>query len=338
LHAHPAPWLNEVSRTLLIPVLSITDAKLRRIGVPTEPATNNPVQLGAVFPTNEIGNDPVAIRDWAQAAESLGFATIITYDHVVGAVHEGREPSLTGPYTEHDAFHEPFVLFGFLAASTTTIQLQTGVLISPQRQTALIAKQATEVDLLSGGRLVLGLGTGWNYVEYEALGQEYSQRGRYLDEQVVVLRQLFREPVIDYTGNFHRIDRAGLLPLPVREIPIWFGGSSERALRRAARNGDGFLLAGAGRRTRELWEQLRGMLVEEQRSVDGFPVTAITDYALGPDAWVEERDTWEAVGAMQLAVSTMDTNARWRGGAMNGFTSPAEHIAALELYAATMGA
>ena len=296
------------------------------------------MQLGAVFPTNEIGNDPMAIRDWAQAAEALGFSTIITYDHVLGAVREGREPPLTGPYSEQDAFHEPFVLFGFLAASTTTIQLQTGVLIAPQRQTALIAKQATEVDLLSGGRLVLGLGTGWNYVEYEALGQEYSQRGRYLDEQVVVLRKLFREPVIDYTGNFHRIDRAGLKPLPGRDIPIWFGGASATALRRAARCGDGILLTGAGRRTRELWEQLQGFLVEEQRSVDGFNVTAITDYAFGPDAWVEQRDAWEAAGATQLAVSTMNTDARRRGGAMTGFTSPAEHIAALGRYAAALGA
>ncbi|HEY5873926.1 MAG TPA: TIGR03619 family F420-dependent LLM class oxidoreductase, partial [Ilumatobacteraceae bacterium] len=229
------------------------------------------MQLGAVFPTNEIGNDPVAIRDWAQAAEALGFSTIITYDHVLGAVREGREPPLTGPYDEHDAFHEPFVLFGYLAATTTTIQLQTGVLIAPQRQTALIAKQATEVDILSGGRLVLGLGTGWNYVEYEALGGEYTQRGRYLDEQVVVLRKLFREPVIDYTGNFHRIDRAGLEPRPGRDIPIWFGGASAAALRRAARCGDGILLTGAGPRIRDLWEQLQGFLVAEQRSVDGFP-------------------------------------------------------------------
>ena len=140
------------------------------------------------------------------------------------------------------------MLFGYLAAMTTTIELETGVLILPQRQTALVAKQAAEVDLLSGGRLVLGLGTGWNYVEYEALGQEYSQRGRYLDEQVVVLRQLCREPVIDYTGTFHRIDRAGLQPLPGRDIPIWFGGASAAALRRAARCGDGILLTGAGPR------------------------------------------------------------------------------------------
>ncbi|MGD9705504.1 MAG: LLM class F420-dependent oxidoreductase [Acidimicrobiia bacterium] len=294
--------------------------------------------LGAIFPTNEIGNDPIAIRDWAQAAEALGFSSIITYDHVVGAVHEGREPPLSGPYTERDAFHEPFVLFGFLAASTSTIQLQTGVLIAPQRQTALIAKQAAEVDVLSGGRLVLGLGTGWNYVEYETLGLSYAQRGRYLDEQVDVLRKLFREPVVDYSGSFHRIDRAGLLPLPVRDIPIWFGGGSDAALRRAARLGDGFVFAGAGRRVRAQWEQLQGFLSEQQRSVEGFPVTAVIDYALGPDVWIEQRDAWTAVGGTELAVSTMDTNARWRGGSMNGFTSPAEHVAALERYAAALSA
>ena len=138
------------------------------------------MQIGAIFPTPEIGNDPIVIRDWAQAAEQLGYSHVVLYDHVLGAPHSGREPKLAGPYTEKDAFHEPFVLLGFLAGVTTRLGLTTGVLILPQRQTALVAKQAAELDLLSGGRFRLGVGTGWNHVEYTALGEEYADRGKRL--------------------------------------------------------------------------------------------------------------------------------------------------------------
>jgi probable F420-dependent oxidoreductase len=191
------------------------------------------MKLGAVFPTNEIGNDPAAIRDWVQAAEDLGYDQVIAYDHVVGAVHADRQPPLWGPYTEADPFHEPFVLFGFMAAVTTKVELVTGIIIAPQRQTVLLAKQAVQVDVLSGGRMVLGLGTGWNPVEYESLGIPFETRGRRLSEQIEVMRRLFREPVVDLTTAEHRVDRAGLLPMPVRDIPIWLGGGSDVSLKRA---------------------------------------------------------------------------------------------------------
>jgi probable F420-dependent oxidoreductase len=293
------------------------------------------MELGAVFPTNEIGNDPIAIRDWAQAAEALGFTTIITYDHVLGAPHD-REPKLLGPYTQDDPFHEPFVLFGFFAACTSRILLQIGVLIAPQRQTALVAKQAAEVDVLSGGRIVLGLGTGWNYVEYDALGMPFASRGKYLDEQTVVLRRLFTEPVVDFSGSFHRIDRAGILPLPTRQIPLWIGGSSPPSLRRAARLGDGYIFGSAGPRIHGLMAQLHEQLVAEGRDPASFPATAIVDHAIGPDGWRAERDAFAAAGGTQLALQTMDIIARWRGGTPNGFTTPAQHIGALERYAAAM--
>src|SRR3954454_23542099 len=173
------------------------------------------MDFGVVFPTTQLGTDPAAIKDFAQTAEGLGFHRLLTYDHVLGAVHQDRDRPLAGPYTENDPFHEPLVLLGFLAACTTTIELEVAVLGLPQRQTALVAKQAAEVDVLSGGRLVLAVGTGWNYVEYECLAARVGGGGTRRDERVEVLGRLWREPVVDFTGEFHRIDRAGIAPRPV---------------------------------------------------------------------------------------------------------------------------
>src|SRR5580765_333967 len=183
------------------------------------------MRFGAVFPTTEIGNDPGAIRDYAQTAEALGCARLTTYDHVLGAEHRDRQPPLRGPYTEQDPFHEPFVLLAYLAALTSTVELATGVLVLPQRQTALVAQQAAELDRLSGGRLVLGVATGWNHVEYTALGMTFPDRARRFDEQIGVLRMLWEQDLVDFTGTYHRIDRAALVPRPSRPIPLWMGGS-----------------------------------------------------------------------------------------------------------------
>ena len=183
------------------------------------------MNIGAVFPHLEIGDDPIVVRDWAQAVEDIGYSHILAYDHVIGAVHANREPKLLGPYTQASAFHEPFVLFGYFAAITQRVELATGILILPQRQTVLVAKQAAEIDLLSGGRLRLGVGTGWNYVEYDSLNEDFANRGIRQEEQIELLRALWTQPVIDYKGDYHRIERAGLKPLPARQIPIWFGRS-----------------------------------------------------------------------------------------------------------------
>ena len=263
------------------------------------------VQLTAVFPTTEIGSDPGAIRAWAQAVESLGFTRIMAYDHVLGAVHDDREPKLWGPYTERDAFHEPMVLFGFLAAVTTDVELMTGVLVLPQRQVALAAKQAIEIDLLSGGRLVLGVGTGWNHVEYEALGTDYRTRARRLDEQVEVLQRLWTEPVVDHTGRWHRIDRAGLEPRSPRPLPLWFGGSAEPALRRAVRWGQGFSFGTTGQRILDARATLVAMLTEAGRDPARFPTEAILHAGKGPDAIAADAAAWAAAGGSHLAVSTM---------------------------------
>src|SRR3954470_23014129 len=170
------------------------------------------MQIGVVYPQIELGGDPAAVRRIGRAVEDLGFDHLLAYDHVLGAVHVDRTPPLTGPYTEHDPFHDPFVMFAYLAGITERIGFATGILILPQRQTALVARQAADVDLLSGGRLRLGVGVGWNYVEYEALGYNFRGRGRRQEEQIDVLRRLFTDPVVDFTGDFHRIDRVSLNP------------------------------------------------------------------------------------------------------------------------------
>src|SRR3954469_13238983 len=204
------------------------------------------MQIGAVYPQNELRGDPSAVRRIGTVVEALGFDHLMAYDHVLGAVHAHRSPALPGPYTERDPFHDPFVMFAYLAAITERIGFATGILILPQRQTALVARQAADVDLLSGGRLRLGVGVGWSHVEYEALGQGFRTRGARQEEQIELLRRLFTEPVVDFTGRFDRIDRAALVPKPTRPIPLWLGGSTDKAFNRAARLGDGFIFFGGG--------------------------------------------------------------------------------------------
>src|SRR6202045_2206769 len=193
------------------------------------------MQIGAVYPQIELRGAPSAVRRLGLAVEELGFDYLLAYDHVLGAVHADRTPQLTGPYTEHDPFHDPFVMFAYLAAITERLRFATGILILPQRQTALVARQAADLDLPSGGRLRLGVGIGWNHVEYEALGQQFRTRGARQEEQIGLLRQLFTEDVVDFSGRFDQNYRAALVPQPAHPIPIWVGGSSEAAYDRAAR-------------------------------------------------------------------------------------------------------
>lgn len=295
------------------------------------------MRFGATFPTTEIGDDPIAVRDFAQAAEALGYSHIVAYDHVLGAVHADREPKLWGPYTENDPFHEPFVLFGFLAGVTTTIEFETAIIILPQRQTVLAAKQAAEVDILSGGRLRLGLGTGWNPVEYEGLDVPWEGRGARFDDQIALLRQLWTEPVIDVSTPHHRIDRAGILPRPKRPIPLWFGGASNKALRRAARVGDGFTFASAGRKTIDQTQQLRDLLTAEGRDPATFPIEFTLMYGLGEDRWIAAAEGAKAAGIDYLAINAMSTTAAWTKMEAPGFATVTEHIAALERFMAVVG-
>ena len=198
------------------------------------------MRIGVTFPQIEFGNDPVAIRDYAQTIEGLGYTHFLAYDHVLGADTSVR-PGWTGSYASENPFHEVFVLLGYLAGLTTSLELVTGVVILPQRQTALVAKQAAEVDVLSGGRLRLGVGVGWNDVEYAGLDKDFGNRGVRSEEQIALLRALWTSPVITFDGQWERIDAAGINPLPVqRPIPIWIGGYAEATLRRVGELGDGW--------------------------------------------------------------------------------------------------
>lgn len=290
------------------------------------------MQFGAVLPTCEIGDDPAVIRDWAQAAESLGYSHIVAYDHVLGAEHERREPPLWGPYTEQDAFHEPFVLFAFLAGVTSTIEFETAVIILPQRQTALVAKQAAELDVLSSGRFRLGVGTGWNYVEYESLGVDWDRRGRIFDDQIELLRSLWTDDVVDHATDHHRIDRAGIKPRPARSIPIWFGGFSTVALRRAAKVGDGFTFATAGSKTIERAGWLREAVAAEGRDAPAFPIELTIPYGLAEAKWETLVGEAHQADISHVCVNTMSTTSEWAGTPAPNLTSPAEHLSALESF------
>ena len=285
------------------------------------------MQIGVVFPQSEIGDDPSVIRDFAQAAEGLGYSHLLAYDHVLGA-HPDREPRLTGPYTHETSFHEPFVLFGYLAGLTKTLGLVTGIIILPQRQTALVAKQAAEVDILSGGRLRLGIGTGWNYVEYDALGEDFHNRGKRQEEQVEVLRKLRSEPLVDYTGQWHRIDRASIKPLPGRQIPIWFGGTDERVMKRAARIGDGMIPQFAPNDAgKAALARLDEYLAENGRDRSSFGIEAQVSLAAGEDKWAAHAQSWRDLGADYICVRTMNA----------GLASPQDHIDAIKRYKAEVG-
>jgi probable F420-dependent oxidoreductase len=291
-----------------------------------------------VLPTCEIGNDPIVIRDYAQTAEELGYSHLLLYDHVMSVEHAQRTPALEGPYVETDAFHEPMVLLSHLAAVTKRIELATGVLVLPQRQTVLVAKQAAELAILSEGRFRLGVGIGWNWVEYGALGVPFAERGKRLESQVEVMRRLWKEPVVEHEDTFHRIERAAIVPRPEQTIPIWFGGTGPASARRAARIGDGFIFG----TTHESALETAAFLREEREAIgrgdSPFGCEALIGFGLGPGVWLEALDRWRAFGLTHLTVRTMSTGTRWNREPDPGFTKPQEHIASLERFIAEMPA
>ena len=263
------------------------------------------MRIGAVLPHHEIGTDPGAIRAYVQGLEAQGIDHLLVYDHVLGADPD-RPGGFEGPYDKDVAFHEPFAFFSFVAAVTETLELTTAVLILPQRQTALVAKQAAELAVLSGNRFNLGIGTGWNTVEYEALNEEFTNRGRRQAEQVEVLRRLWAEDVVDFAGEFHTIPRASILPRPTAPIPIWFGGSAPALLRRCAELGDGWIPLGTpNETTAERLETIRSRREAVGRSMDGFAVQAQAQYQGGdPDRWRKHAERWRDLGATHLAIAT----------------------------------
>jgi probable F420-dependent oxidoreductase len=263
------------------------------------------MEIGVVYPQIELGGDPEAVRRIGRAVEELGFDHLLAYDHVLGAVHADRTPPLTGPYTERDPFHDPLVMFAHLAALTERIGFATGILILPQRQTALVARQAADVDLLSGGRLRLGVGVGWNPVEYDALGQDFRRRGARQEEQIDLLRRLWTEPVVDFDGTFDRVERAALIPKPAGPIPIWMGGYGKAAFERASRVADGFIFGGRAVDIVEAWDRMRQRVDELGRSVDAFGGDYVVFGRGGVDEVVTKIERWGEAGGTHASVVTM---------------------------------
>lgn len=280
------------------------------------------MKYGVVFPQTEFGHDPVALRDYAQTAEALGYDHILAYDHVLGA----HPDHLAGwaPYTYETPFLEVFVLFSYLAGVTEKLELATGILILPQRQTALVAKQAATLDLLSGGRLRLGVGLGWNAVEYEALDENFHNRGKRVEEQIALMKQLWAEPLVDFQGRWHRIPDAGINPLPERSIPVWFGGHHANVLRRVAALGDGWMpnYRSAEDAAPHL-EALDGFLAAAGRSRADIGLEARLHYIDGPEVWQERLTGWQVAGATHITINTMGA----------GLKSPEEHIGAIKEFA-----
>lgn len=286
------------------------------------------MNIGFVYPQTEFGNDPLAIRDLAQTAEGLGFTHVLAYDHVLG-VNPDRSESWDGPYDFQTPFQSPLLLFSYMAAVTNQLGFITGILILPQRQTALVAKQAATLDVLSAGRLRLGVGIGWNKPEYTALGENFHDRGRRIEEQVRLMRQLWTQPLVNYTGRWHTIPDAGINPLPIqRPIPIWFGGHAEPVLRRAATIGDGWIPN--YRRAEDAQPTLNrveGYLEQAGRDKSSFGVEARIRYEDGePASWEQLLGDWQDGGATHISFNTMQV----------GFETPAKHLAALKLFATTM--
>ncbi|WP_374023783.1 LLM class F420-dependent oxidoreductase [Mycobacterium sp. HNNTM2301] len=284
------------------------------------------MRIGVVFPQTELGGDPGVVRAYGEGVQGLGFTHVLAYDHVVGAdprVHQGWD----GPYDIDSTFHEPFVMFGFLAA-ITSLELVSGVIILPQRQTALVAKQAAEVDLLTGGRFRLGVGLGWNAVEYEALGESFTNRGKRSEEQVELLRRLWTERSVTFDGKYHTVTAAGLAPLPVqRPIPVWIGAASDRGLERAGRLADGwFPMTAPGPGLDHAREQVQRAAAAAGRDADSLGMEGRVSWTGDRDRTAREIAAWREAGATHLSVNTMNA----------GLVTVDDHLAALGQVAADL--
>jgi probable F420-dependent oxidoreductase len=278
------------------------------------------MKLGVIYPQAQLGGDPDALREFAVAVEASGYDHLVLYDHVIGASHEDRDPPMWGPYTEKSPFHDPFVAFGYLSGLTERIEFVTGILVLPQRQTVLVARQSADVDLMSGGRLRLGVGAGYNAVEYHALGMDFRTRGKRLNEQIAYLRRLWSEELIDYEGQFEQIDRANIVPRPQRRIPIWCGGFTLPGFRRAAQLADGFIFGyGLSDEAMTAWGRVLELLAEAGRSIECFGAQFLMH---PPERPYTDGETLEGieklreVGATHASLYTMD----------RGFTTVQEHI------------
>ena len=283
------------------------------------------MKVGAIFPQTEIGADPGAVREFAQAAESMGYEHLVAFDHVLG-VDASKHEGFSGPYNHTDMFHEPFVMFGYLAGLTKSIEMVTGILILGQRQAALVAKQAAEVDVLTGGRLRLGIGVGWNAVECEGMRENFHNRGRRCAEQIELMRALWTQEVVNFEGRYHQVTHAGINPLPVqRPIPVWIGGYAEAVLRRIGQIADGwFPLMGPEAGGLEAVARVREYAREAGRDPASVGVEGRVRLAQhpNPEDWQGVADIWAEAGASHLSINTMGA----------GLKGPDEHVDAIRRF------
>lgn len=285
------------------------------------------MQFGVVFPQTEIGTDISLIRDYVQSAEELGYDYLLAYDHVLGA-NPQRSDGWKGFYTHQDAFHEQLITFSYLAAITKRIQFVTGILILPQRQTALVAKQTAQLDLLSGGRLRLGLGIGWNEIEYQALNENFHNRGQRLDEQLEVLHELWTKPLVTFKGRYHHINDAGLNPMPIQQpIPLWFGGAADAVLRRTARWGQGYMPnPTAPEKLRPIVDTLHRYWQDAGRDPSGLGLDIRLSFKNLPQSeWQAEVQRWRDFGATHISFNTMGAGL-----------SPREHLHIIQQFRQTL--
>jgi probable F420-dependent oxidoreductase len=282
------------------------------------------VRFGAVFPQTEYEAQPEFVREFAEAVEGLGYDHILAYEHVLG-VDPASPAASQGPYQLQHAFLSPFVLFAYMAAATTRLEFATGILILPQRQTALVAKQAATLDVLCGGRLRLGIGIGWNKGEYIALGQDFHDRGKRSAEQVELMRALWSQESVSFESSRHHFPQVGINPRPRRMIPVWFGGSADAVLRRAARLGDGWMTNyRKAEQAQPSLDKLHDYLAQAGRPPESFGLEARLRLADSSFAEMEgELRAWEGVGATHVSLNTMGC----------GFESPGEHLQALREFA-----
>ena len=287
------------------------------------------MKVGVTFPQSDLYMDSSAVRHWARTVEELGFDHILLYDHIIGADVTAR-PQWTGFHTSKDRFHEILVTLGYLAAITEKVELVTGILCLPQRQTVLVAKQAAEVDILSNGRLRLGVGIGWNEVEYEALGMSFEDRPSRMEEQIILLRKLWSEEHIKISSKWHTISDAGLNPLPIqRPIPIWYGSTMDKTIDRAARLADGWM---PGHRKPELVKPqiqlLHDSLIRHGRDISKYGLHGRFSLKDGaPDDWKTVRDFWDQAGASHFSISTIYSGELTLDG----------HLSLIEKYATEIG-
>jgi len=289
------------------------------------------LKLGVALPIVDIGGEPKGIREFAETAEGLGYDYLAGTDHVLG-VNKASRPDWGDRNTSADCFHDPFVLFGFLSACTRKIGFSTEVLILAQRQTVLVAKQTACLDVLSGGRFRLGIGVGWNPVEFTGLNENFKNRGKRSEEQIAVMKALWAEPHVTFKGEWHSIEDAGLNPLPLkRNVPIWYGGHDDRTLQRIAKWGDGWMMLAhpAGAEADAAFAKLRGFVTAAGRDPKSVGLCVWTSAVGDEKSWRQELQAWKQAGVTHVTLNNV--YGRYHHKRIDG-RSLADHIAAMKRY------